>query len=96
LQQLSGTIGDNPDDDCGLALLDAEDPDNADDSPSDRSIRIGTDTKAFLVTSTASDGSSEQIAIADLEEGMTADIYGSETSDGCFDAEVIIAFDLGS
>ncbi|UCE77587.1 MAG: hypothetical protein JSU62_05255, partial [Gammaproteobacteria bacterium] len=76
---LRGTLGANPDGSCGFDLVTAE---------GDRSIRYDADTRAYLV----SDSGSEQVAPGELPPGLSADVYGVPHSDGCFDAETIIAF----
>jgi len=79
LDKLTGSLGANPDGSCGLNLV---------TDSSDRSIAYDADTRAYVV----SDSASEQVAIAELPDGAAADVYGVEAIDGCFDAETIIAF----
>ena len=79
LTTLRGTLGANPDGSCGLNLVTAE---------GDRSIRFDADTRAYLV----SDSRSEQVDPGELPPGLSADVYGVPHTDGCFDAETIIAF----
>lgn len=84
-ERISGTIGSNPDGSCGLTLM----TDTGDISVKTRNAN------AFLVTATDGNGSSEPIPVNDLVSGQTADMYGeSDPSDGCFDAETIIAYEL--
>jgi hypothetical protein len=84
--QLTGTVGSNPDGSCGFTLMTAT---------GDRGIRTAATTGVFLVTATSGSGSSEQIGVGQLTSGQEADVYGSEASDGCFDADTIIAFAAG-
>jgi hypothetical protein len=82
--RLTGTVGSNPDGSCGFALMTAS---------GDRSIRTGSTTGVFLVNAAATGSESQQIGIGELGAGQTADVYGSQAVDGCFDADTIIVFD---
>jgi len=80
-EQLTGTIAANPDGVCGFTITD--------DVNGDRSVATDSNTKAFLVVN----GSSSPIMISELEVDQSADVYGtSNTSNGCFDADTIIAY----
>lgn len=76
--QLAGTVGANPDNVCGFALMTAG---------GDRSVATNSNTRAFMVL----DDSSSPINVADLAPGQAADVYG-EYNNGCFDARTIIAY----
>jgi hypothetical protein len=79
--KLSGALGAIPDGSCGLGLETT--------ASGDRSISYDAYTRAYLV----SGGGSQQISVETLPEGFSADIYGVEGIDGCFDAETIVAFE---
>ena len=81
---LSGSVDENPDSECGLSISTVT---------GDRSVRAGN-ADVFLVSATDTNGGSEPIELADLAEGQSVDIYGGEASDGCFEADTIIAFDI--
>jgi hypothetical protein len=83
--RLSGTIGDNPDGNCGFTLM---------TDIGDRGIRTDSNTQTFLVTATSSEGSSVSIDVADLVSGQQADVFGNFANDGCFEADTIIAYEL--
>ncbi len=85
LTKLTGILGDNPDGSCGLTLM---------TESGDRSMRYDDHTRAFIVHALGSSGGSEEVPVAALPSGLPADAYGVEASDGCFDAETIIAFDV--
>ncbi|MGW8310080.1 MAG: DUF4382 domain-containing protein [Thiogranum sp.] len=78
--KLSGTLGAIPDGSCGLGLKTAS---------GDRSISYDAYTRAYLVSGSGS----QQISVETLPEGFSADVYGMEDIDGCFDAETIVAFE---
>jgi len=78
---LSGTVATNPDGSCGLTVSTAT---------GDRSVRT-TDADVYLVSSTGTSGS-EPISVSDLMSGQQVDVYGVEATDGCFDADLILAF----
>lgn len=80
LQRLSGPMGANPDNSCGLTVQ---------TSTGDRSVDV-SGAHAFLVT----DGSSSPADISTITGGQQVDIYGRARIDGCFDAELIIAFEM--
>ncbi len=87
LTKLSGTVNMNPADVCGGVGL------SMNDGIMDRDVRIDSSTLAFLVSPAEGGGvSSAQMDIADIAEGQTIDVYGSEGDGGCFNAEIIIAF----
>lgn len=78
--QLIGTVGANPDANCGFTLATTEGV--------DRSIATNSETRAFLVTA----GTSTPIEVSDLA-AQSADVYGNENvGTGCFDAHTIIAY----
>jgi hypothetical protein len=54
---------------------------------------VATDdnTKAFLVTATDLNGSSNPVNVSDLSAGQQADVYGNYAN-GCFQAHTIIAY----
>lgn len=80
--QLTGTVGANPDANCGFTITTAS---------GDRSIATNSETKSFLV----SPGSSSPIEVGDLGSGQQADVYGNENvGTGCFDAHTIIAYPI--
>jgi hypothetical protein len=89
LTKLSGTVNMNPADVCGGVGL------SMNDGIMDRDVRIDSGTLAFLVSPAEGGGvSSAQMDIADIAEGQTIDVYGTEGDGGCFNADVIIAFAL--
>jgi hypothetical protein len=79
LQRISGTMGANPDNSCGLTIQ---------TDTGDRSVEVAG-AHAFLVT----DGSSSLVEISTISSGQV-DIYGREGLSGCFDAELVIAFEM--
>ena len=76
--QLTGSVGSNPDANCGFTLA---------TSTGDRSISTDINTRIFLV----SDGTSMPIDVSELTTGLQADVYGDEVLNGCFAAHTIIA-----
>lgn len=55
-------------------------------------IRVGDDTDIFLLTSDGGSPLSEAIALAELGEGLVADVYGQlDLGSGCYEAANIIA-----
>jgi hypothetical protein len=80
--KLEGTVGANPDNSCGFTLMTAS---------GDRSVATDGNTKAFLVTATDLNGSSNPINVSDLSAGQQADVYGNYAN-GCFEAHTIIAY----
>ena len=80
LKRINGTLGDNPDRSCGLTLMGGS---------GDRSIRYDASTRAYVVSASVS----EEVSVADLRSGLAANVFGTEAIDGCFSAEIIIAFE---
>ena len=80
LARISGILGSNPDGSCGLSLM---------GDGGDRSIRYDAGTRAYVVSTSGS----EEVPVADLRSNLAADVFGAEASDGCFNAETIIAFE---
>jgi hypothetical protein len=58
----------------------------------DRHVTLGV----FLVTATSTSGSSEPVGVAQLVPRQEVDVHGSEATDGCFEADAIIAFEPGA
>jgi len=88
LQKLSGIVNVNPVAICGGTGL------NMNDGAMDRDVQFGTDTRAFLVSIEPGGGFvTEQIPLSAILSGQSIDVYGTEGTDGCFDAETIIAFE---
>jgi hypothetical protein len=81
---LSGSVAENPDGECGLSI---------DTDTGERSVRAGN-ADVFLVSATDDNGGSMPIEVEYLLEGQSVDVYGGEASDGCFEADTIIAFEL--
>ena len=79
LEKLTGTLGANPDANCGF---------NLETDGGDRSIGYDAGTRAYVV----SDSGSDQVSVDALPDGAVTDVYGEEAINGCFDAETIIAF----
>ena len=79
LEKLTGTLGANPDANCGF---------NLETDGGDRSIGYDASTRAYVV----SDSGSDQVSVDALPDGAVTDVYGEEAINGCFDAETIIAF----
>jgi hypothetical protein len=79
LEKLTGTLGANPDANCGFTL---------ETDGGDRSIGYDASTRAYVV----SDSGSDQVSVDALPDGAVTDVYGEEAINGCFDAETIIAF----
>jgi hypothetical protein len=88
LQKLSGIVNDNPADACGGPGL------NMNDGVMDRDVQFSDDTRAFLVGTESGGGFiTEEIMPDAIPPGQSIDVYGTEGTDGCFDAETIIAFE---
>jgi hypothetical protein len=77
--QLVGTVGANPDASCGFTLMTAS---------GDRSVSTDSNTNAYLVTAS----SSTPIGVNELTQNQQADVYGEAATNGCFEAETIIAY----
>lgn len=82
---LSGEIIDVEDNGRGLRLM-------PDGGSAERCVRADSDTDVFLITESEDGISSEMIELSDRLNGLPADIYGEENTDGCFDSSNIIVF----
>ena len=84
-QLTGGTVGAKPDGVCGFALNGAESEFGV---TGDFSVATDSNTKAYLVV----DGSSSPISVSELMVNQPADVYGNNSSNGCFAVHTIIAY----